>query len=96
MQEQLTQAEQEKIMSDALREKFTETVIYIFEEKPEIIEEYDRENRTNISEKRAVIKNEVNKKSGKMDKELKGFFDFVRKTIFDPMITELLSQTNQK
>jgi len=90
MKNTLTPEEQEKILNDVLCEKFTETVVYIFENKPEVIEEYDRLNDTNILQKQSIIANEIDKASGKRDDELRGFFDFVREYIFDPMVRDKL------
>ena len=77
-------------LEQVLNKRFADIVMFIFDNQPDFIKEYDRLNNTNISSKLSPIENMIDEVSGNRDKELKDFFSFVKTTVFEPIIEKEL------
>jgi hypothetical protein len=81
----------EKVIS----KRFADTVMYILNNQPDFVKEYDRLNGTNISKKLSPIENMIDAVSGNRDSELRNFFDVVRITVFEPALAEEIADISK-
>lgn len=83
-------SEQDKeLFLDYMSARFQETVMFIFEKAPELIQEYDRLNGTSIFQNRlSPIEMLVDKAIKQENSEIIGFFNFVRDHILVPVMYE--------